>query len=318
MSLFARKSAGVGGWLAFAFAADRIDCAHLRRVAGERPQLLRVFSCARGSGSGGDGQALAALSKEQRVQAERCTALLAPGEYQFVQIEALNVPDAELRDAARWRLKDLLEYPVEAATVDVVAVPAAGSTSGRPALMFAVAAGNDEIGARMRAFAEAKLALAAIDVPEMAQRNVAALFEEPGRGLALLAFDAAGCLLTLSAGGELYATRRIDVSAKALADPSPERRAPMIERVALEIQRTLDNFDRQFGAIVLSRLLVAPAAPAAGLVDALRESLYLPVEVLDLAAVMDIGRVPELLDPARQGQLLALIGAALRDEPGPS
>ena len=38
-------------------------------------------------------------------------------------VEAPSVPATEVKSAVRWELKDLLDYPVDAATVDVADVP---------------------------------------------------------------------------------------------------------------------------------------------------------------------------------------------------
>ena len=84
--------------------------------------------------------------------------------------------------------------------------------AARSHYVYAVSARNDRIAACMKLFHDAGFPLQAIDVPEMAQRNIAALFEEPGRGLAMLAFDERGGLLTFTSGGELYMARQTDIS----------------------------------------------------------------------------------------------------------
>ena len=54
--------------------------------------------------------------------------------------------------------------------------------------------------------------LGTIDIPEMAQRNLSSMLETDGRGIAMLSFGEDGGLLTVSCRGELYLSRRIDVS----------------------------------------------------------------------------------------------------------
>jgi MSHA biogenesis protein MshI len=48
----------------------------------------------------------------------------------------------------------------------------------------------------------------------------------------------------------------------------------------------------------------------------LSSNLYTRVETLDLAALFDLERVPDLSDPARQQRFFVPIGAALRTEEG--
>jgi len=244
----------------------------------------------------------------------RCSNMLEPADYQMQLVEAPNVPATEVKSAVRWGIKDLLDYPVDAATVDVARVPKDQSGNARSQYVYAVSARNDRIAERMKLFHAAKFPLEAIDVPEMAQRNVAQLFEQQARGLALLAFDDLGGLLTFTAGGELYMARRTEITTAQLTEVQGEAREQALDRLVLELQRSLDHFDRQFSYVGVSRMLVAPLAVDLGLERYLADNLGVPVETLDLAQVLEFAGAPELRDPARQGYRLHIIGAALRRE----
>lgn len=300
------------GWTTVNVLADRIDVARLAPF--QQGGRIRVEALDSYERRGEAAAALTSLRKALALQKRLCVTLLAPGEYQWQQIEAPDVPPEEQKEAARWRLKDLLEYPAEAATVDVLDIPV-DAAPGRARSIFAVSAQNDVISREMAGFSAAGVPLDAIDVPETAQRNVAALFEDENRGLALLVIDDSGSLLTFTHKGALYATRRIDVTGALLADAPQERREQIFERIGLELQRSIDNFDRQFGFITLTRLLVASTSVAEGLIDYLAPNLSVPVAGLDLAQVADFPGVPELAQPSRQAQCLHAIGAALRPAP---
>ena len=86
----------------------------------------------------------------------------------------------------------------------------------------------------------------------------------------------------------------------------------MKERLILELQRSLDNFDRQYSHIPISKVVVATYPLVEDLVTDLGESTYVPVREMDLATVMDFPTVPELRDPQCQAKYLLAIGAALR------
>lgn len=259
-----------------------------------------------------EGTELGALKRLRSRLHGRCTTLLRHGQYQLLQVEAPQVAAEERRDAVRWRVKEMLDFPVEQAGIDVLDIPP--GQSGRPAQMFAVAADRAVLAPRIHLFQDAKVPLAAIDIPELAQRNIAALFEEENRGLALLAFDEDGGRLTFTYEGELYAARHIDVTGKDIAAPGGEVPGGIFERVLLDVQRSLDNFDRNFSFITLSRLLVTPTAGAATLVDYLKGNLYQPVALLDLAQGLDMAAVPPPDDPVHRLRAFLAIGAALRDE----
>jgi MSHA biogenesis protein MshI len=296
-------------WSSVIFFPGRIDIAEVRRNADARPALCAWDSVAF------DGTELDALKQlRARLRGHRCTTLLHHNKYQLVQIEAPQVPIEERREAVRWRIKEMVNFPVEQAGIDVLDIPVAQGGSVRGPQIFAVAAAHAVLAPRIHQFQDAKIPLAAIDIPELAQRNVAALFEEENRGLALLAFDAEGGRLTFTFQGELYAARHIDVGAKELSAPGGEAPGGVFERVLLDVQRSLDNFDRNYSFITLTRLLVAPIPGAAAFVEYLKGNLYQPVALLDLAEGLDLGQVPGLANPEQQADALLAIGAALRGE----
>lgn len=287
---------------------DRLDLAHVIRPAGQRPEirLCESFQIEKG-----ESDALARLGQSHGLKRHRCATLLGESEYRLVQLEAPAVPAEERIQALRWRLKDVVDFPVEGAAIAAADIPTEGS---RQANVFAVISPSTVIGERMAVYRSAKLPLEAIDIPEMAVRNVAILFEDENRGLAFLALNSGESLLTITYGGELYLSRRIEVSSQALAESDEERRQQMLERLALELQRTLDNFDRQYGFISVSRLLVCSEFDCAAAVAGLAQNLYLPVQVADLAQVVEFSGVPELRSVERQAQCLLAIGAALRSD----
>lgn len=300
------------GWLAVVPLRDRIDLAHVVRQPGRRPEITLLESFRHESLLAEDLGRLRAAKKLARF---RCTTLLAPGQYHLAPFEAPPVPAEERADALRWQFKDLVDFPVEGASIGVIDIPVEGGGARKPTV-FAAAASAATVASVMADFARARLSLAAIDLPELAQRNVAALFETENRGLAFLHLDEGGGLLTITYRGELYAVRRMEVGTTQLLEAAAERRAQLMERMMLELQRTLDNFDRQFSFISITEVLVAVSPEVEELVPYLAQNLYLPVKGMDLAAVCDFPAVPELKDPSRQAQCLPAIGAALRSAEG--
>ncbi|MGZ3181647.1 MAG: agglutinin biogenesis protein MshI [Telluria sp.] len=243
----------------------------------------------------------------------RVSTLLRPTEYQLLSLEAPPVPREELKTAVRWKLKDMLDFHVDDATLDVLDVPVDPNGASRSHMMFAVAARNSLIQQRQALFGDARIDLEVIDIPEMAQRNLAALAEPQGRALAMLSFSDDGGLLTVTFKGELYLSRRIDVPPSHLSEQDYERRNAAFDRITLELQRSLDHFDRQFNYLSIAKLLLTPVT-FGGLEEYLSSNLYTPVEPLDLASVLDLSAVPALADKANQQRYLSLIGAALREE----
>lgn len=303
-SKFAAKTGD--GWVAVVRRGMRLDVARVIRAASGRPEVLALdsFQIERE-----EAAALERLAQSKFLQRNQCVTLLGESEYRLAQVDAPSVPVEERLQALRWRLKDIVDFPVESAALAVADIP---TDAGRQAAVFVVAAPAASISECMVRFARVKINLQAIDIPEMAVRNVAVLFEEANRGLAFLLLSEDHSLLVITYKGELYLSRRIEMTAETLSPDDSERRLAMRERLALELQRTLDNFDRQYGFISVSRLVVATEKDSAGLVAALGENLYLPVLAMDLADVADFPGLPELRQVERQTQGLLAIGAGLR------
>ncbi|MDO8988723.1 MAG: agglutinin biogenesis protein MshI [Sideroxyarcus sp.] len=253
------------------------------------------------------------VRKDAQLEDARFTTLLSANEYQLMMVDAPNVPVDELKTAIRWKIKDSLSYHIDDATIDVLQIPVNKYGGDRPQSLYAVAASNETIRRRIELFEKAKIELSVIDIPEMAQRNVAALFEMEGRGLAMLAFGDEGGLLTITCDGELFLARRLEITLGQLQDADENLRQQYLDRVELEVQRSLDYFDRQFHHIPVNRILLS-APESLGLDKMLTTNLGLPVEMLDLAQGMDIFAVPELTDSEFVSYALPVLGAALRHE----
>jgi MSHA biogenesis protein MshI len=307
---FFKKAKKKDGWLSIAVQHDGVAAVGIQRIPGARP-LVR---CAHFLPGRAASELLEKAGREGQAGSAHCATLLAGGEYQVISIEAPNVPKEELKTAVRWRLKDLLDFPADQATIDVLDIPLeAGAAQRAQGSIFVVAARNSVIGPRQKLFLDAKVDLRAIDIPEMAQRNISAMLEPEGRGVAMVSFGEDGGLLTVSFRGDLYLSRRFDVTLEQLLDPDHERRHGCFERVTLELQRSLDHFERQYSFISVAKLVLGPST-VSGLEEYLSSNLYMPIETLDLASLLDLGRTPELLDRALQQRFFLPLGAALREE----
>jgi MSHA biogenesis protein MshI len=300
-----------GSLVALAMHPDGVDVAKVSRN-GSSPPVVELCDTAAGKSTRLD--TLQAVRKDFRLEQSRCGALLGADQYQLQLLDAPNVPEAELKSAVRYALKDFIDYPVETATVDVVRVPSGPASTARGKSLYAVSARNGEIESVMKAFIEARIPLQVIDVPELAQRNIASLIETEGRGLALLHLSEDSGLLTFTSGGELYLCRRIEVGMQMLQQADPARREQLFERIGLELQRSLDHFDRQFSYLPLSRVVLGPLPDDIGLQAYLARSLDSRVETLDLTEILDFGGRAEMRDPQRQQRFMPLLGAALRSE----
>jgi len=303
------KSTQRSGLLAVAIEPEAIKFAHVRTATHERPIATRWWGVSCPPSDQADS--LQRETKEHGLARFTCTTLLEPADYQILLVEPPKVPPDELKAAIRWRIKDLLEYHIDDATVDVFEVRAEGDPKGAAKAMYAVATSNEVVQKRIALFQDARVPLKVIDIPEMAQRNVAALFESPDKATAMLAFSPWGGLLTISFHGELLLTRRLEVTSVQLGQR--EHGDHYRERVATEITRSLDIFDRQRLSVGVGELLLAPLPQDPELEQFLHSRLYVPVVVAALPQVMDFADGGEPT-PEEQWEYFYLFGAALRVE----
>jgi MSHA biogenesis protein MshI len=116
-------------------------------------------------------------------------------------------------------------------------------------------------------------------------------------------------LLTVNFHGELYLSRRIDTGAEHLAQAGHD---DALNRILLELQRSLDHLDRQFPFLTMAKLLLAPEPQESGLAAHLSANLGLPVEKAQLREVLDF---PDgAPDDETLWRLFHVLGAALRNE----
>lgn len=242
-----------------------------------------------------------------------CNLVLNVDQYNIVQIDKPNLPDNEVKSALRWKLKGLLDYSVDQAVVDGVDLPSDPSVANRQPLMLAICAKKATVNEAGNHLVDAGFNLRSIDVHALAQRNVAHLLEHEERALVMLSILPRGCLITFTAKGELYHTRLIELDRDFLNDRDEIYRNNF-DKLVLELQRSLDSFDRQFPFLSLNRMVVAPVAHRDYLVSGLSSSLYVPVNVFNLEDIVELPANQDFSSMEKQAMLMPALGAALRQE----
>lgn len=261
--------------------------------------------------SGGIGEQAALLQgwlKKAGLTAGRAVFSLAVDDYQLLQVAPPEVPDDELRDAVRWQIQDLIDFPPEEAVVDVFQVPRDTRREGARTA-YVVVARQNLLRQKVALLKDAKLKLQAIDIPELVLRNIGNLLPNADRGVALLYFGADSGQIIICRGGKLCLARNINLGAEALR-PEAAYWQDMVDSVALEIQRSLDFFESNFSQPAIGSLTLAPMGfDSADLMVKLGETLGIAVQPLEIADLLDCQ-----ISLDRPEQCLLAIGAALRAE----
>jgi MSHA biogenesis protein MshI len=278
------------------------------RVPKDRPV---VASCGFVPGAQVAPESLAKLSRSISVVGCAWTVTLNRDAYKILVVAEPPVKADELGQSVRWAISTMIDYPVNDADVAWMKIPTQASQPNRPPHLYVVATRHEVVVDHTTAFKQAKIPLNAIDVCETAHRNIAALVERPGEGVALLAIGPLGVQFTVTFQGELYLDRFVkeDMFSPGLDELTRERAS---ERVVLQVQRSLDFVSRTLPFIDLHRVVLAPMPDSPGLRNYFSENLPVPVEDIDLAAVFDISKVPELARQENQVGYFVALGAALR------
>lgn len=197
--------------------------------------------------------ALAKLVKDLGLEDIQCSYVLNPRDYNLHLVEAPNVEAAELRQAVRWKIKDLLDMKVEDAAIDVFQVPE-DAYRGRD-MVYVVAALKSKIQNIVSLVTGAGLELAVIDIPELVMKNIATSFIEDSNGVAFMDLRKTGSTMNVSKDGNMYLTRRINTRIEPDAMQSAEWES-VKDRLILEIQRSLDYYESQMGKGQITKIVI--------------------------------------------------------------
>ncbi len=137
------------------------------------------------------------------------SAVLGADAYSLQLIEAPNVSESEMREAVRWRIQHLIEFPVEEAAIETFEMPAAVNRGMKP-MIYAVIAHRDEIARQIERTRTADLHMDVIEIPELCIRNIAVCLPQDANGVAFLHFTDDCGYLTITRKGVLYMIRRIE------------------------------------------------------------------------------------------------------------
>lgn len=294
-----------------------VSLARIVRAEGDRP---RIALCVHQALPGERDKSFAALVRQHGLADARCVDLLEVNSYQLLLVEAPNVTPAELKAAVRWRIKDLINFHIDDAVMDVFDIPAQ-NLSGRSKMMYVVVTRAALVQNHIALARNAGLDLSVIDIPEMALRNITALFPEDRAGVVLVHLTPQGGHIILTREGTLYLARKIELNFARLfsgleaARPDevlPDDVQRLLDNIVLEVQRSMDYYESHYSQPTITHLLFAPLEQELpGAIGHVANSLGLKVRQIDLNDVLQCAAP---LSRNLQAKCLLAVGAALRDE----
>lgn len=231
--------------------------------------------------------------------------LLDQGAYQLLLVDAPDVPDEEMADALRWRVKDLVGFDIENSTIDYIELPE-DAYRGRSRMVYAVVAEKSQTERLASWIEELGLAPAVVDIPELALLNITKKLADEEAGLVLFHLGSPSSSVSLLSQEAMYFTRTLSYDVQH-ADLNPHQSA---SSAVLELQRSLDYYESQVGKSPCVKLLVLPIQVGeTALMTELRSNLPLEVQSLDL---VDVVTAEKALNVETQQRCLLAVAAACR------
>ena len=256
------------------------------------------------------------LVKEAELDRSLCVSLVELDDYSLVMVEAPKVQPEEMGAAVRWRIKDLIDFDVADAVIDVFEVPDT-KAGGDKTMVYAVVARAIEVKKRIEKLLGLGLHLEIVDIPELALRNIAALLPEDVAGVAMVYIGKDKGLITITRQQTLYLSRRFANGISALPDTlmqsdDPDLIENWLDSIIVEIQRSLDYYDSHFSLPPVSSLVIAPLPrELPNVAEYISDQLDVSTRILDIRTLID---TEHELNDQLQAQCLLAIGAALRVE----
>lgn len=259
---------------------------------------------------------IARLTKQYDLDQYECLSSLELGDYNLLLVEAPDVQPDELRAAIRYRVKDLIDFHIDDAVVDVFEAPSY-KAAGNNKMMYAVVAKSNRVKALIEQLNHADLNLNIIDIPELALRNIAAMLPEDVGGVALIYAGQNQGLITITRQSSLYLSRTINAGTLSLPESvlsvmDDESCQRWLDNIVIEVQRSMDFYESHFSQPQITSLVMTPIGKEIpGVTEYLSEQLQIPARILDVNELID---VPERIPSETQSRCLLAIGTALRQE----
>ncbi|MDR3492176.1 MAG: hypothetical protein P4M12_09085 [Gammaproteobacteria bacterium] len=255
------------------------------------------------------------LVKQHKLEEVDCCWMLTPNLYQLLLLEELPVSAGEFQAAIRWKVRDLLSFPVDDSVIDTFSIPLSKIPGSKATMMVVIAQAS-----LLKPFAlqihASGMNLTKIDIPELGFRNISSLYEKDEASTALIYIQEKNTSVIISRQKTLYLSRRIEWGLDLLfSQPAEEEQSNhYLDVIALEIQRSFDYYQSQWRTAAPTRILLASIKSLSNdMMDYLSQRLSVKIQNLNLSEMISF---KEPLDLEVQNRSLAVIGGALDKEIG--
>lgn len=201
--------------------------------------------------------------------------LVASSQYQILQVEKPNLPEAEISQALVWSVKDLVNIQEEI-TVDYFDLPAQGSG---PTKINVVALPKAHVEELLDGATAVGLELQSIGILELAVADLI----EPSEDAILTLVQEAGqeVFLNIIKNGQVYFSRRLRGYENLSTFNAQELQMGVGDSLSVEIQRSMDYFESQLRQAPIKKILLGlESVHIEEFCEIMQKLTFMPTEVL--------------------------------------
>jgi|GEM_PF-5720049 len=228
---------------------------------------------------------LTQLVDAHQIEGRPCRLVLSPQQYQLIMTDAPNVLEHEMKLALRWKVKELLDYPLDNAALDLFHVPPYG-LNRQNKKVFAVAAQITWLREMAEIFQEAFLPIQVIDIADLAIRNIMTFYAQgkyTETSTAFLSLDKTSGKLIIMNNENIYLIRQLPVNRL----PGTAEESAFSQAVLAEIQRSFNYCQDELRIDPPKQLLFSPGmASFKYLEEYLHNQLHIDLNVIDFNQIL--------------------------------
>lgn len=257
------------------------------------------------------------LTESHNLKNYDCHLVLASDHYRLITIAPPAVTEAEMSEAVRWKISDLVEFHIEDAIIDHYPLPISQRANSENK-MEVVATAKSTIQPLVDLCTSCELQLKVIDIQETSIKNLATLLPE-NNGIAILHLQKTTGQIIIEQKGLIHLSRKLAMGFERLGLTDAFLSEGQIEleqnNLALDIQRSYDYIESYYSHPPISELVVIPVVKnTQNILDFLNSKHGITSRVMDISTMIDSDI---LLNDSTQSLCAPVIGATLRETVNP-
>lgn len=249
---------------------------------------------------------LSNIVKEHQIKNALTSLVLQSDDYQLIVTDALPVAVTEFQAAIRWKIKDLLKFPIDDVVIDSFPVPKTHTAQNK---IMVIAARASELIELSEAIQQCGLKIRSISVPEIGLLAITNLYADPNAITTCIYIQDTYIQLLMIAHETIYVSRQLKFTINTENELTLEQ---SINHLAAELQRSFDYYHSLWpSSAPMQLILAATKSISKEAIEQLSETIRMPIQIINL---MQKFESTQKLDVAEQGKFLMAIGGALAEK----